>query len=407
MSEGPPIAIPSGFCAPQSVIQAPQSDIQGAARQAMSSRESPDRAAGMGAAASPASASDLIVAVQRLMKDGEALNRDWSAPRSQPTDVMADKPEPMPLPSPQKAGWKKKVALKEPARRRVKENRTTHLASADMGARMADVVGTSLPLDSNPPPREAEMIRLRQDGWTLQEIAMQFCLSRERVRQLLVQFGGPSPAEVRAREQSRAKEKQDRLAASTAVAIRTHLEGSGVASVSEVAQATGLDESDIARFWPDESKHLRIFGSSGDLTWSDAQIVEAIRDAATYEFPLTSAGYAELQRIGEVQGPSLALIAKRFGSWTAACEAADVEHGPTHREHYESHWTDEDLLAFARQYFEDPDFPGSAHRYADWRALKAPDAPSLPTLRNRLGSWTEVKRRVLGSNVGGGLDSRE
>ena len=47
------------------------------------------------------------------------------------------------------------------------------------------------------------------------------------------------------------------------------------------------------------------------------------------------------------------------------------------------------------RYLLDPDSPNSAHRFDEWKRAFAPDGPSFQTLRNRFGSWTEVKRRAL------------
>ena len=88
-------------------------------------------------------------------------------------------------------------------------------------------------------------------------------------------------------------------------------------------------------------------------------------------------------------------IWQRFGSWTAACEAAGVVPGQTMRPHYQSRWSDDDLLQIARQYFLDPGAPNSAGRFDEWKRATVPDGPSFQTLRNRFGSWTEVKRRAL------------
>ena len=89
-------------------------------------------------------------------------------------------------------------------------------------------------------------------------------------------------------------------------------------------------------------------------------------------------------------------IGQRFGILVGRVRAAGVVAGQTdaNRE-YESKWCDDDLLQIARAYLVDPASPNSAHRFDEWKRENAPDGPSFQTLRNRFGSWTEVKRRAL------------
>ena len=64
--------------------------------------------------------------------------------------------------------------------------------------------------------------------------------------------------------------------------------------------------------------------------------------------------------MGQVTGPSVPRIWQRYGSWTAACEAAGVEPGRTVRSNYESRWSDHDIADIVRLYLLDPNAPNSA-----------------------------------------------
>lgn len=246
------------------------------------------------------------------------------------------------------------------------------------------------------PPHVVEMIARRWRGLTLDEIGVEFGITRERVRQLLKKHGGPSTEEVRelrAAEAQAAKRDHEQTVVSV---IRETLDGRGPMTVAEVVEATGAEAGYVLKFWPQELAHLRLHstGSHGNL-WSDDSGLDAIREAALYEFPLTTNAYADLLAQGQVKGPSMPRILQLYGSWTAACEAAGVVAGQTMRPHYESRWSDDDLLQVARQYLLDPDSPNSAHRFDEWKRASAPDGPSFQTLRNRFGSWTNLKRRAL------------
>lgn len=252
------------------------------------------------------------------------------------------------------------------------------------------------------PPHVAEMIERRWRGLTLDEIGAEFGLTRERVRQLLKKYRGPSAAEIRDLRAGEAEAAQRAHDQAVSGGIREVLDGRGPMTVAEVADATGLVASEISKHWPQDLAHLRLWGAGqGESRWTDEDICEALRQASVYEFPLTTTAYSQLLQVGQVDGPSVPRIGQRFGSWSAACAAAGVVAGDAPNREYESKWSDEELLQVARAYLVDPNAPSSAHGFNEWKRDNAPDGPSAQTLRNRFGSWTEVKRRALaqgGSN---------
>lgn len=244
--------------------------------------------------------------------------------------------------------------------------------------------------------REQLMIAMRKQGATLSVIGREFGVSRERVRQIIQASGGPSPAEMRTAALARAATQEGELRVQVETSLRRILESSGALSGEEAANSLGIDEAQVLKFWPADMAHLRIRPASGTArTWTDEQILDCVRAAAVYEFPLTAKAYAELVRVGEVRGPSLPRVNQRFGSWAAACELAGVEPGQTLRAVYESRWTDAELLAFIRDYLVDADWPNSAKKFDEWRREVSPDAPSFQTIRNRLGTWSNAKRLAL------------
>jgi hypothetical protein len=253
------------------------------------------------------------------------------------------------------------------------------------------------------PPHVVEMIERRWRGITLDEIGAEYGVTRERVRQLLKKYGGPTANEIRELRAAQALSAQREHEEAVTGVIREALEGRGPATVDEMTQATGIDGGDISKYWPKELAHLRLWGAGqGESRWTDEDICEALRQASVYEFPLTTTAYSDLLKVGQVNGPSVPRIGQRFGSWSAACAAAGVVAGDPWNREYESKWSDEDLVQIARSYLTDPNFPNSAHRFDEWKRENAPDGPSAQTLRNRFGSWTEVKRRALAQ---GGLNT--
>jgi hypothetical protein len=245
------------------------------------------------------------------------------------------------------------------------------------------------------PPHVVQMIERRRSGRTLDEIGREFGVTRERIRQLLTKHGGPDAREVRRMQAERTGAEELVRATAVSDTIRLVLVEFGPSTPEDIAERTGLEATEAARFWPRDLAHLKLRTGHYETRWSDEQILAVIREAALYEFPLTTNAYGELLAVGQIEGPSLPRIGQRFGSWTAACEAAGVVAGQTMRHHYQSQWSDGDILVVVRGYLEDPNAPNSIHGYDDWKRVNAPDGPSGQTIRNRFGSWTEVKRRAL------------
>ncbi len=244
--------------------------------------------------------------------------------------------------------------------------------------------------------REQRMVAMRREGFSLAKIGTEFGVSREWVRRILDTAGGPTAAETRAAVRERAAAQEREIRAQTEEALSTLLGIRGALSASEAARTLGIEESALLQNWPSELAHLLIREPGHSVqVWSDAQILETIREASIYEFPLTSKAYAELVRVGEIRGPSLPRIHQRFGGWSAACDAAGVEPGQTFRAGYESRWTDAELISYVRDYLLEPGLPNSAKGFDAWRRTRVPDAPSFQTVRNRVGTWANAKRLAL------------
>lgn len=262
----------------------------------------------------------------------------------------------------------------------------------------ASPTSDSIQAPREPSTRDQRMVLMRSQGATLADIGEAFGVTRERARQIILGAGGPDNAALKAtrsalREEQRAQEKQR-----VDQALRALIAIRGALTSAEAASELQIPERELSAFWPEDLSHMRIReGHGSPRTWTDTDVLDAIREAAIYEFPLTTGSYAELVRVGQVIGPSLPHVLNRFGSWNSACDAAGVHHGQSMRPGYESRWTDEDLIAYAREYFLDPSWPNSAHRYDEWKRLNAPEGPSQATIRVRFGKWSDVQRRALAS----------
>src|SRR5205085_6512934 len=128
------------------------------------------------------------------------------------------------------------------------------------------------------PERAAGVIELRRQGKTLQEIADVYSVTRERVRQLLVKYGGPSSAEVRAgREERKAQDERDRADEALSI-IRAWVDSHGPTAAADIAASTGLSESEVRAFWPEDLRALLLHPwHKSSARWADEAVLGAIR----------------------------------------------------------------------------------------------------------------------------------
>jgi hypothetical protein len=244
--------------------------------------------------------------------------------------------------------------------------------------------------------RTARALELRRDGATLAAIGAELGVTRERVRQMLAKVDAPSREEVQAhRAGARALELE---------AVRKgyveFLRERPPMTLSEAATALGVERSHLADLMDDTLRRLVLPDPKpSQVQWSRGHVMEVLREAATFEFPLTTKGYERLLQGKMIEGPSVPRICQVFDGWAAACEAAGVESGARVRTHYSSRWTDDDVLDAVRRYLRQagrPTFSG----YSAW-AAEQDDRPSGQTVRNRLGRWTEIVRMVHEADYSG------
>lgn len=240
--------------------------------------------------------------------------------------------------------------------------------------------------------RDQQIVALRDEGVTLEEIGQKFGITRERARQIVEKANGTGAEELRARRRQQRDEADRALAA----VIRQDILDHPGSRKADVAERLGLDARTVSRLLPADVAALVVEDNrnAGVRTWTDEAILDAMRSAATYEYPLSGSAYQRLVDIGEINGPSSALLHRRFGSWTRACELAGIEPDRLPHDGYQSRWTDADLLNYVAAYLRAPGSRGTYAGYLEWSRTTS-DAPSGPSLRNRLGGWTEIKRRAL------------
>jgi len=234
--------------------------------------------------------------------------------------------------------------------------------------------------------QQRAMLTLREQGWSLLLIAGAFGVNSDMVSRIL----GPTLDEA---ESTVHWQVSDVLA--------DWLKAHPGSSARDAQAALGLTDAQLAAAMNDEVRRLAIRVREGEYSqvYSDEDIYAALRrswDAVKNNATgLSYEKYRELSSSGQIDGPSAPRILQRFGTWVVAAGLAGVPTGTRPNRSYASAWTDEEILKHIARYLDDPATSGSYAGWDGWKKINAPDAPSGPTVRNRIGSWSDIKRRAL------------
>ena len=242
------------------------------------------------------------------------------------------------------------------------------------------------------PQRVLQMAALREQGWSLDEIALRYEVSRERVRQILRAHGGPEPQDIavarRRRAERLAEERIDEL-----LALWRAGEGAAGAA-ARLGLQTAVCRTTIERFATDVDRAARrasLAGARAAPTYSDRDITLAVETAAAQLGRVPSAKeYAAIARRERL--PSLATVLNRMGGWSRALANAGLRVAPPARAR-SRRWTEDACWdALLRAVEELGEIPSvlAYERFAAGRS----DLPSSATIRNRLGRWSSLAARA-------------
>ena len=251
-------------------------------------------------------------------------------------------------------------------------------------------------LRPNSADRDLQILQMRIDGATLDEIGKQVGLTRERVRQILVKISPEIMSTIEVLKSGVNLKNEAALDTQFDSIFNKY----GAVYKSELAKEIGVGEEEAVKLTPKRFKKYIIDKfpePNSNLTWSRQDCLSALRQAATYYFPIRQADYDHLVNIGEVKGPSVAYMYLKYGQWSELCVEAGVEFFPSPRSEYKRMWSEEELLSYARRFFIEPDTSGTYGSYDVWREQQSDHVPSGVLIRNVFGSWTTVKRKVLES----------
>jgi DNA-directed RNA polymerase alpha subunit len=247
--------------------------------------------------------------------------------------------------------------------------------------------------------RKAFIRDLRIQGKSFRAIGEIFGVTAEAMRRQCKRIGVPTASEIKAEKNKNKNKKMQNLRAS----LLENLKHSPGVTLAVLAERVGMDEESVgSALLPEHNRYLIQENNVEDdadqkwmPVWPAERIKAVLQTAATYHFPLTTLNYSNLVSVGEIDGPTVATIHKRFGSWVNACEEAGVECGTSNIVNYQSLWTDDDLVEWVLKFLLAEGPRWSFNEMANWLASFA-DAPSCPTLRNRLGGWEAMKTLAWG-----------
>lgn len=239
--------------------------------------------------------------------------------------------------------------------------------------------------------RDYEILLLRADGLTLDAIGEKTGLTRERVRQIIEKQCDSGGKAFWQRIQSQKTEAEFLLLTEISEWVENH---PGV-KVKQVAKRFDISTEEVKKLLP---KHIAKFvqfpldESHIEPQYTDEDCFVALRKASTYYFPLSKVQYDELLQMKEIVGPSSALMWRRFGSWTHACELAGVESNASHG-NYQSTWTDDELVNYLVRFLMQSR-SRSIQEYADWRSLQPDHVPSDQQMRIVFNGWSQAVRKA-------------
>jgi AraC-like DNA-binding protein len=241
--------------------------------------------------------------------------------------------------------------------------------------------------------RVRQMQALREHGWSLDEIALRFAVSRERVRQILRAHGGPEPQDIldarRRRAESQAEARVDELLTRWRAGEQPRSAASALGLQAAACRST------IERFATDVDRAARkasMAGSRSVQTYSDRDIIVALTSAATRVGRVPSAKeYAALART--LDFPSLPTILNRMGGWAYALRAAGMEPLSSPGRARKRRWTEEACWAALRRVADELGEIPTVLAY-ERHAAGRPELPSSATMRNRLGRWSSISTQL-------------
>ena len=281
--------------------------------------------------------------------------------------------------------------------------------------------------------RIQEMIQMRSAGATLEQIGDKFGITRERVRQLLITKLGKDEAKRLEANGREGKVHQDyhrlfefiendsvefplnhdlsvmldqlvsdrRMTAEgyrrpwAALVEEWLCENPGIYP-EEFEALTGISPRAGSSLAPNAFARFCLRENSWTVGYSDEQLLNSLRVAATFEFPLSAKKFDDLASVGEIDAPTSQTVMNRFGSWNVACRKAGIEGHQPWTDEYERQWSENDIWSIVQDFLLLDDHRASITDFDLWLQNQE-GLPSAARVRQILGKWTDIKRTIYRS----------
>lgn len=246
--------------------------------------------------------------------------------------------------------------------------------------------------------RNQAITRRAEAGEDLTAIGKDYAMSRERARQIVAKTTTMSNEDIRQARQRRRDADRAQAENLKAQQIREIADQHPQATLNTLVTLTGHPLATV-RDALDWTERERRCDSQNYTSVPEAEVLAEIRRVANLPAgsPLTGAFYEQHRNDGV--GVSHARLLQRYGTWTAACEAAGVPAtGPNPTRTYARNWTEEVMVELVWVYLSNH----TGGTYAGFEAwLRTQDGtPSAQTVRNSIGSWVQMKRRAIETHAG-------
>ena len=242
--------------------------------------------------------------------------------------------------------------------------------------------------------RDSLIVMLRIERNTLDQIGTIVGLTRERVRQIIKNASPILEIVV----EKLVIERNSPFSPYRDEVFIDLFQEYGAVYLSELAISLNLEEGKALEMTPRKFHKFIIDKSIPFIStsqWSREDVIFILKKAGTYYFPLKTSDYEYLLEIGEISGPSVPYIYKKYGSWTEMCISAGVEPAPSLRGEYVLLWNEDELVSFLQRYLLDEGTTGTASGYDEWRERQGDHVPSGALIRNQFEKWSDAKRIAL------------
>lgn len=226
--------------------------------------------------------------------------------------------------------------------------------------------------------RDCEIVELWAAGTSLDQLATQFGLSRQRIDQIAKRSGREREMTPRERERFDFDERW-----STAIADQARR----CSSLTEIAEALSLRRELVSELMqrhdlkPTGPRHAAV---RREPTFSNERLLSSLRLAEeALQQRLTSDAYAQWSA-ADADRPSLPTIVNRFGSWSGALETAGLQHRVRSHISRTRYWTTRRIIDALRRWLDTAPDRLTVEQYEVF-SVDRDDMPSTSLIRTRLG----------------------